>query len=247
MSARWSGLALASAFLGLAAGAAVAGTRPASGAADSRQGRPSVLQFLALGDSYTIGEGVAAAERWPSLLVAHLKERGVEFADPEIVATTGWTTDELEKGIDAAHPALAPYDLVSLLIGVNNQYRGRSADDYRKEFRALLARAIGFAGGRPERVIVLSIPDWGKTPFAEGKDRAEIERAIAAFNSVNRDEARARGARYVFVTDETPLAPGSALLVADGLHLSGREYARWAMLVLPEALAALEHAAAAAH
>lgn len=198
-----------------------------------------MIRFLALGDSYTIGEGVAPDERWPSRVVAGLRARGLELAEPEIVAVTGWTTDELGKGIDAAAPAGSPFDLVSLLIGVNNQYRGRVVEEYRLELRALVGRALAFAGGRPGRVIVLSIPDWGKTPFAEGRDRAAIEREIAAYNATARDEALAVGARWVFVTDETLLEPGSDCLAADGLHPSGREYRRWADLVLPVAIGAL--------
>ncbi|WP_321824507.1 GDSL-type esterase/lipase family protein, partial [Xanthomonas citri] len=118
------------------------------------------LRYLALGDSYTIGEGVAPAQRWPSQLVDGLRAYGWNVAPPQIIATTGWTTDELQAGIDAAAPQ-APFELVSLLIGVNNQYRGRSLDAYRSQFDALLQRAIGFAGGLAARVFVLSIPDWG--------------------------------------------------------------------------------------
>jgi hypothetical protein len=143
-----------------------------------------MFRFLALGDSYTIGEGVAAAERWPVQLAARLRGRAVDVADPEIVATTGWTTDELAAGIEEADPS-GPYDLVSLLIGVNNQYRGLPVDGYREQFRDLLGVAIAFAHGDPSHVIVLSIPDWGVTPFAEGRDRAEIAKLIDAFNDVN--------------------------------------------------------------
>lgn len=120
------------------------------------------LSYLALGDSYTIGEGVEPAARWPLQLVAGLRDISVAVDDPQIIATTGWTTDELEAGIDAAAPQ-GPFGLVSLLIGVNDQYRGRSVDDYRPRFTALLQRALGFAGDRAQRVLVLSIPDWGVT------------------------------------------------------------------------------------
>jgi lysophospholipase L1-like esterase len=194
------------------------------------------VRILALGDSYTIGEGVAAPERWPVLLAALLRERGLSVADPEIVATTGWTTDELSAGIDAAAP-VGPFDLVTLLIGVNNQYRGRPADEYAAELGELLDRAVAFAGGNPGRVVVLSIPDWGVTPFAEGRDRAAIGEEIDRFNGVNRGAAARRGARYVDVTGATREHPGQ--LVSDGLHPSGEAYAEWARLVLPEALRAL--------
>lgn len=196
-------------------------------------------RFLALGDSYTIGEAVAPAERWPVQLAARLRERGQPIADPQIIARTGWTTDELDAAIDAAEPQ-GPYQLVALLIGVNNQYRGRPAGEYRDQFRALLARAIGFAGGRPEHVLVLAIPDWGVTPFAEGRDRARIAAELDAFNAINRAEAAQAGARYVDTTAVSRMAAGDATLTAgDGLHPSGRLYAAWAELALPEAIAAL--------
>jgi lysophospholipase L1-like esterase len=216
----------------LALAMACAGT----GQGETGGGPVEGVRYLALGDSYTIGEGVAPEERWPAQLVGLLRGRGLEVADPEIVATTGWTTDELDAGIDAAAPR-GPYALVSLLIGVNNQYRGLSIDAYRAEFRALLRRAIGFAGGDASRVVVLSIPDWGVTPFAEGRDRAQVAREIDAFNAVNRGVARELGARWVDVAPASRRAP--AAVVADGLHPSGDQYREWAALALPDALAAL--------
>ncbi|WP_267118297.1 GDSL-type esterase/lipase family protein, partial [Xanthomonas sacchari] len=120
----------------------------------------TLLRYLALGDSYTIGEGVDAEGRWPMQLAAALRRDGIALADPQIVATTGWTTDELDAGIDTAAPQ-GPFHLVTLLIGVNNQYRGYPLDDYRAQFDALLQRAIGFADARPQRVLAVSIPDWG--------------------------------------------------------------------------------------
>ena len=194
------------------------------------------LRYLALGDSYTIGEGVAPDERWPAQLAALLRARGLDVADPEIVARTGWTTDELDGGIDAAAPR-RPSAMVTLLIGVNNQYRGLSIDAYRQEFRALLRRAIGFAGGDAARVVVLSIPDWGVTAFAQGRDRAQIAREVDGFNAVNRGVARELGARWVDVAPTSRGAPSA--VVADGLHPSGAQYREWALLALPEALAAL--------
>ena len=197
------------------------------------------MRFLALGDSYTIGEGVDEAERWPVQLAALLRERGMDVADPQIIARTGWTTDELSAAIDAADPQ-GPYALVSLLIGVNNQYRGRSADEYRGQFADLLRRAIGFAGGDASRVIVLSIPDWGVTSFAAGRDRARITAEIDAFNAINREETERAGARYVDITPQSRAAGADpAFLVSDGLHPSGRAYAEWARLALPAATEAL--------
>jgi len=180
-------------------------------------------RYLALGDSYTIGESVAPEERFPNQLARTLWAGGTPA--PQIIAKTGWTTDELNAAIDAADPK-GPFDLVTLLIGVNNQYRGRSADEYRTQFVALLQRAIGFAGGNAQHVIVVSIPDWGVTPFAEGRDRAKIAREIDQFNAINREEAARAGAKWV---DITPISRGNdpALVAGDGLHPTGKQYAEW--------------------
>ena len=194
---------------------------------------PPVARFLALGDSYTIGEQVATGERWPTQLVARLREAGTAVADPEIIATTGWTTDELAAGIVARAPR-GPYELVTLLIGVNNQYRGRDAEEYRGAFRALLRQAIEFADHQPARVIVVSIPDWGATTFAAGRDRPAIGRAIDAFNAVGRADAQAAGAAFV---DITPVSREmhAGWEAPDGLHPGGAQYAAWTRLILPEA------------
>lgn len=177
-------------------------------------------RYLALGDSYTIGESVRPDERFPNQLA-----RELGLGEPLIIAKTGWTTDELNAAIDAADPK-GPYELVTLLIGVNNQYRGRDAEQYRGEFVALLRRAIGFAGSDPGKVIVVSIPDWGVTPFAAGRDRAKISREIDQFNAINREETARAGARYV---DITPISrrDDPSLIAADGLHPSGKQYAVW--------------------
>ena len=199
----------------------------------------TAMRFLALGDSYTIGESVAPTERWPVQLAALLCHEGLALDEPHIIATTGWTTDELSAGIDRADPR-GPFELVSLLIGVNNQYRGRDLGEYRAQFAGLLARALAFAGGSPTRVLVLSIPDWGVTSFAQGRDRAAIGRAIDQFNSVNHAAAEQTGTAYVDVAPisrQAGLDP--ALIAGDGLHPSGKMYAEWARLVLPAARAAL--------
>ncbi|HVF35625.1 MAG TPA: SGNH/GDSL hydrolase family protein [Candidatus Saccharimonadia bacterium] len=191
--------------------------------------------YLALGDSYTIGESVDESLRWPVQLAARLRARGVELAPPRIVARTGWTTDELSDAIDAA--ALEPcYGLVSLLIGVNNQYRGRSVADYRDEFARLLERAIAFAGGDAKRVFVLSIPDWGVTPFARngGRDAAVIARELDAYNEAAREIAAARGVAFVDITGiSREPGSGAAMLAGDGLHPSGVQYALWAEAAEP--------------
>ena len=191
------------------------------------------MRYLALGDSYSIGEGVQEAERWPMLLAARLRRAGVPLDDPLIVARTGWTTDELAASMDTAMLA-PPYDLVTLLIGVNNQYRGRDLDNYRDEFRDLLARAVRLAGGNAGRVIVVSIPDWGVTPFARNDARgaARIGQQVDAFNGVNREEAARVGADWV---DVAPLSrqPGEDWLVADELHPSARQYTYWVDRIEP--------------
>ncbi|MBD0320779.1 MAG: SGNH/GDSL hydrolase family protein [Gemmatimonadetes bacterium] len=197
-----------------------------------RMGR---LSYLALGDSYTIGEGVPEGERWPVRLAEMLGERGIAVEAPRIIARTGWTTDELDAAIDEAAPQ-GPYGLVSLLIGVNNQYRGRPADEYREQFAALLARAVAFAGGDASRVLVLSIPDWGVTTFAADRDGAAIAREIDRFNDIAREEAERAGARFVDITPASRAAaarPG--MLADDGLHPSGAAYEEWARIALPTA------------
>ncbi|HTV84576.1 MAG TPA: SGNH/GDSL hydrolase family protein [Dyella sp.] len=196
------------------------------------------LRYLALGDSYTIGEDVPADARWPVQLAAALREQGVMIDDPHVVAVTGWTTDELSAGMDQA--GLAPaYDLATLLIGVNNQYRGRSALDYRGEFRGLLARAITLAGGRPGRVVAVSIPDWGVTPFgqASGRDLAQIAQELDAFNAIGRDEAVRAGAHFVDITGLSRAHP--EWVAADGLHPSAAQYALWTAAIEPAVHAAL--------
>lgn len=200
-----------------------------------------VASFLALGDSYTIGEGVPEHERWPVQLARQLASQGVALAQPQIVARTGWTTDELSIAMDDAtlHP---PYTLVTLLVGVNNQYRGRGRDEYRIQFRALLARAIALAGGEARHLIVVSIPDWGVTPFArgEGRDSGKIAEQIDAFNAIAREETATAHARFVDITGISR-APGvRGLLTADGLHPSGAQYARWLEVIAPAARDALE-------
>jgi lysophospholipase L1-like esterase len=195
------------------------------------------LRYLALGDSYTIGEGVAEDSRWPVQLARALRGEGTALDDPDIIAATGWTSDELDAAIDTAQPA-DDYDLVSLLIGVNNQYRGRAVDEYRHQFAALLERAIGFAGGRSERVLVLSIPDWGATRFGRdsGRDLAVIADELDAYNDAARGICATRGVAFV---DITPVSRDRGtqpeMLADDGLHPSAAMYARWTQLALPVA------------
>jgi lysophospholipase L1-like esterase len=193
------------------------------------------LSFLALGDSYTIGEKVEPRLRWPVQLARRLREEGLPVEDPVVVARTGWTTGELEVALEASPPG-GPFDLVSLLIGVNDQYRGREVGEYRRQFSALLFRAVSLAGGDPGRVVVLSIPDWGVMPFAEGRVREDIGREIDAFNHENRDESSVQGVHYVDVTRISREAGADPNQVAeDGLHPGGAQYGRWAEEVVPTA------------
>ena len=161
-------------------------------------------EFLALGDSYTIGEGVAESGRWPVQLARALRDEGIALDDPRIIATTGWTTDELSAAIDAAEPLGRLRSGVSLLIGVNNQYRGRDARRIPRRIRALLERAIGFAGGRADRVLVLSIPDWGVTRFARPGIAMPIciARELDAYNAAARGICAARGVAFVDIAGQ---------------------------------------------
>lgn len=186
------------------------------------------VRYLALGDSYTIGEQVPPEESFPYQTAALMRQKGEPFGDPEIIAVTGWTTDELEAGIAAAQPK-GPYDFVTLLIGVNNQYRGRHVENYREEFKVLLEKAIHFANLEHSRVVVLSIPDWGVTPFAEGRDRVKIAEEIDHFNRAARDICQARGVDFIDITCSTrENGSHTEYLASDGLHPSGKEYAIWA-------------------
>ena len=195
-------------------------------------------RVLALGDSYTIGEGVDAPDRWPNQLADALRQSGDDVEAPVIVARTGWTVDELDQGIDAAEPE-GPFDLVTLLIGVNDQYRRYPLDGYRTDYRAMLGRAVGFAGGDPDRVVAVSFPDWGATPFAgrDNRSREQIAAEVDAFNAVAQAEAEAAGVAWVDVTALSRTQ--GTLVVADRLHPSAAAYAGWVERILPAARAAL--------
>lgn len=184
--------------------------------------------YLALGDSYTIGESVPIHESFPYQTVQLLRKAGYALYAAEIVAKTGYTTDELQAGITNSQ-LLPRYDMVSLLIGVNNQYRGRNLQEYTQQFEALLQQAIGFAGNQVQHVFVLSIPDWGVTPFASERNSAAIAQEIDAFNEVNKAYAQKYSVNYIDITPGTREAAGDpSLLAADQLHPSGKDYGRWA-------------------
>jgi lysophospholipase L1-like esterase len=195
-----------------------------------------MASWLALGDSYTIGEGVAREETYPFQTAFILRKQGIPISDPEIIAKTGWTTDELENAINHSN-LKSEYDIVSLLIGVNNQYRGRSVTDYHADFERLLQRAVSFAGNQNRHVFALSIPDWGVTGFAEGRDRKKIAKDIDQFNAINSAVSRQLQANYLDITPLTREHPD--LLVSDKLHPNGKMYGMWANLLAAQMKPAL--------
>jgi lysophospholipase L1-like esterase len=182
--------------------------------------------FLALGDSYTIGESVDEKDRWSMQLIDLLKN-DFNFTKHEIVARTGWTTSELTQAIDAKK-LTDQYDMVSLLIGVNNQYRGQSVDNYRVEFKNLLNTSIKFAKNDAKRVFVLSIPDWGKTPFAKGQDTQKIASEIDAFNNAAKVECKKLNIVFIDITEITRKNTDATMFASDGLHYSGKMHRLWA-------------------
>ena len=187
------------------------------------------LKYLALGDSYTIGESVAPDQSFPYQLSAKLDLSGIKMSLPEIIAATGWTTNELIKAIEEKN-LQERYDLVTLLIGVNNQYRGYSSEVYRQEFKELLKTAIMYAGGNKSHVYVISIPDWGVTPFAKksNRDLKKISSQIDLFNAIKKEETLREGIQYVDITPSSRKAELDLELIAeDGLHPSGKMYGKW--------------------
>lgn len=216
--------------------------------AETSRPQPNVL---ALGDSYTVGEGVRQAQSWPFVLSWHLAtETTTPNAAPDVLAQTGWTTDELLLALDAATsspsgtpPAVRPfYPLVFLSIGVNDQYRGRPLSRFEAGFTALLKRAIGLANNNPQRVVVVSIPDWGQSPFAVGRgaNRGKISTAIDRFNTAKRLITEQAGAGFVDITSPTRAARASEY-AADGLHPGATIYQRWSQQLLSAAAAILNH------
>lgn len=190
-------------------------------------------KYLALGDSYTIGEAVPADERWPHILQGRLVGDGLKVEMPKIIATTGWTTDELQAAIDKENPA-KNYDLVSLLIGVNNQYRGYPIGQYKTEFESLLKQAIAFAQNRAERTFVVSIPDYGVTPFAAEKDPPKIARELDEYNAIAQEICKKYQVAFVDITPGSRRASEDPALVAeDGLHPSGKMYKEWVDAAYP--------------
>ncbi|MDA8589049.1 SGNH/GDSL hydrolase family protein [Flavobacteriaceae bacterium] len=185
--------------------------------------------YLALGDSYTIGESVKESERWPVQLYKSLKNK---ISYPTIIAKSGWTTDQLIDTLNKTK--FKNYDFVSLLIGVNNQYRGRSIESFKKDFIELLERSIKYTNGKKERVFVVSIPDWGVTPFANGKDRNIIEKEINEFNNIISEECSINEIKFFDVTQNSRTAlQNKSLIAEDGLHPSKKMYKQWVKIIKP--------------
>ncbi|UEG50821.1 SGNH/GDSL hydrolase family protein [Ferruginibacter lapsinanis] len=196
--------------------------------------KDTIFSYLALGDSYTIGQAVQVAERYPVQATQLLFNDSIQLYAPEIIAQTGWTTSNLLSRINTSPPLKSTYDIVTLLIGVNNQYQGLSQSQYQREFTTLLNKAIQFANNNSKHVIVLSIPDYSVTPYAERADKMKIAMEIDAFNAINKEISLAKGVAYLDVTTSTRMASTDRSLIADdGLHPSGKEYAKWAVWLAP--------------
>lgn len=188
------------------------------------------LSYLALGDSYTIGEAVDQGQSFPFQLAAGMRAMGLDIEVPQVIAKTGWTTSELLEAISTSNIS-GTFSFVTLLIGVNNQYRGGSTTIYHQEFKDLLQVALQYAGGIAAHVFVISIPDWGITPYGKesGRDQVQNSDEINAFNQINKAMAEAAGVSYTDITPASRLAETDLTLVADdGLHPSEKMYKAWA-------------------
>ncbi|MDB5251432.1 MAG: lysophospholipase and related esterase [Flaviaesturariibacter sp.] len=234
---------LAACVLSLLFFAATACEKPAGDAAPAPVPTPppgtALKTYLALGDSYTIGQGVAPEERFPYLAVAALQAQGVALGMPQYIATTGWTSANLQSAI-GAQPPQGTFDVVSLLIGVNDQYQGVDTGFYRTRFTQLLAKAVELAAGRPSHVFVLSIPDYSATPFVSASQKPRVSREIGWFNAINKEVTLQQGIPYIDITPLTrEAATDPTLLAPDGLHYSGKEHQKWASLLAPAVKAVL--------
>jgi lysophospholipase L1-like esterase len=195
----------------------------------------AALTYLALGDSYTIGQSVPISDRYPVKLVELLKNKGLNYSAPKIIAQTGWTTDELKSAIIAQN-VKEKYNLVTLLIGVNDQYRGREVEEFRIYFKELLEMALVFANYEPKKVLVISIPDWGVSPYAVSRDRTKISQEIDLYNRVKKEETEKRGIEFIDITQISRQALNNELYIAsDQLHFSGAMYQLWANKILSQA------------
>ncbi|MEJ7611986.1 MAG: SGNH/GDSL hydrolase family protein [Ferruginibacter sp.] len=196
--------------------------------------------YLALGDSYTIGQSVPASESFPHALAEQLNKSGIPMNEPEIRAVTGWTTGDLIRSLRAEPPALKQYDLVTLLIGVNNQFRGGCPREYAAEFRILLDEALKYAGDK-RKLLIISIPDYSVTPFAAETDVRAIANGINSFNKTQQSIADEYGIKFINITPISRKGlKDNSLHASDGLHPSGKQYLQWAKKILPDAKKSLE-------
>lgn len=187
-----------------------------------------IKTYLALGDSYTIGESVQDNQKFPFQVSTQLTGLGFKTNPPEVIARTGWTTANLLERLKTDPPSSPNYTFVTLLIGVNNQYQGRPMDEYRQEFTTLLNKAIEYAGNNSNHVFVMSIPDWSVMPFANGRNKELIAKQIDSFNVINKQICLSKNARYTDITDLSRQAVANpALIASDGLHPSGEQYRMW--------------------
>lgn len=191
-------------------------------------------KYLALGDSYTIGQSVAASERFPAQVQQQLVQQNIPLYIVEYIATTGFTTLNLQSAINSQNPQ-GPYDVVSLLIGVNDQYQTHDTTNYRNRFASLLSKTISLAGNRKERVFILSIPDYSVTPFVPTANKAQVSKEIDWFNTINYEVAQYFGVSYTNITPSSrEAATNTSLIANDGLHPSGLEYKKWAAMLVPK-------------
>ena len=197
-------------------------------------------KYLALGDSYTIGQSVAENERFPAQTISLLRAQNISIKDPQYIAVTGWTTANLISAINSQNPQ-GPFDLVTLLIGVNDQYQGVDTATYRTRFTQLLNKAVELAGAKASHVFVLSIPDYSVTPFVPQPDKARVRREVDWFNAINKHVTLQNNIAYVDITPSSRQAETNPTLIAnDGLHPSGLEYKKWAEMVAPLVKQALQ-------
>lgn len=196
--------------------------------------------YLALGDSYTIGQSVAQNERFPAQTVSLLKQHGINMNDPVYIAQTGWTTANLQSAIANQNPP-STFDVVSLLIGVNDQYQGMDTSGYALRFTQLLEKVIQLAGGKKSNVFVLSIPDYSATPFVATGNKSKVTMEIDWFNAINKRITTSFNVSYTDITPSTREATTNTALVAnDNLHPSGLEYKKWAEMLAPKMRAVLK-------
>lgn len=192
-----------------------------------------MLKFLALGDSYTIGEGVPSTETWPHQLQQAMAKFNIPLAIPTIVAQTGWSSAELETALEQAE-LNGPYDMVTLLVGVNDQYRDYPVESFEPVYQRLLLKALTLAGGESQKVLALSIPDWGVTPFASKRNSAQISASIDAYNQSAAKLCLDKGIEFIDITEQSRiLSDLPEMLVADQLHPSALQYASWVQTMLP--------------